>query len=587
MLHTIPQPLNKMRFSVFIVFILLHVNQSYLLAQNLKSNSPERIYLHTDRDAYIAGENVYFKVYQTALNTKQQSRYAYLIFRNIHNVNVINIRIELNNGISFGKFSIPDTLSTGIYQIVGYTNCLRNDPENAFFTKSIIIANRFDKELKNLDFYASTDITSDTLLNTLSPASEKLPEINNNDYLSIQIPKTIFKKREKIVVGLQLNKNFSIQSANISISVKRVIPGSNENNSILAYFNKTSQQSFNWKNCKFLQESQGIIISGIVHQKDQKIPAANQVILLSTPDSIPNLQYTKTNPDGTFKFMLSDFYFGKNLYLKLKDTTNAIISLDNKYHIEIPFTPMQIKNLHEMKQYLFRSQDFVTIQKDYFEPQPIEKVKSPMISNKFPRVYGKAQYSVYPSDFYELPDFIEISRELLSTLKIRKHKDIFEANMINAASQQYMPNPPLIFLDGVPIDHISQIIPLGSTKIIRIDACAQERHFGDLVFDGILSVHTGKKELANIHWKNPVTTYWELNNHPVSGFIADNMNATDSYFPNYKQLLYWEPNQTVNANQQIVFYASDNTGFFEINVQGITSEGLPISVQKTIQIVNE
>ncbi|MCP6374053.1 hypothetical protein NL455_29670, partial [Klebsiella pneumoniae] len=47
--------------------------------------------------------------------------------------------------------------------------------------------------------------------------------------------------------------------------------------------------------------------------------------------------------------------------------------------------------------------------------------------------------------------------------------------------------------------------------------------------------------------------------------------------PDFRPLIYWNPSVTTNAEgkAQVTFYNADNTGTYEVKIEGISDEGIP------------
>jgi hypothetical protein len=148
---------------VFLISVLiLFISFCESAAQNsYRSLTPERIYLHTDRDVYTAGDYLFYTLYLQG-NQGTMSKYAYLVLRDRHNSLIAHERLEIENLKAFGSVYLPDTLSSGVYQIVCYTNSMRNEVEEVYFNKEIVIANRFDEQLNAFTepFNSSSAVTS-------------------------------------------------------------------------------------------------------------------------------------------------------------------------------------------------------------------------------------------------------------------------------------------------------------------------------------------------------------------------------------------------------------------------------------------
>jgi hypothetical protein len=104
----------------------------------------EEIYIHSDRSEYIAGEDMWLKVYlfDRAKNRLSESNsIAYFELWNSDNSLIIKRKISLEKGLGPAHILLPDTLSTGRYIIRTYTNWMKNLLPANSFTQEVIIYN--------------------------------------------------------------------------------------------------------------------------------------------------------------------------------------------------------------------------------------------------------------------------------------------------------------------------------------------------------------------------------------------------------------------------------------------------------------
>ena len=89
----------------------------------------EDIYLHIDRDKYIAGEDIWFSIYNLDRETGKLSSVsvvAYVELLNPWNMPIIQKRLQLSGGRGEGNFAVPDSVSSGTYTLRAYTNWMKN-----------------------------------------------------------------------------------------------------------------------------------------------------------------------------------------------------------------------------------------------------------------------------------------------------------------------------------------------------------------------------------------------------------------------------------------------------------------------------
>ena len=105
--------------------------------------SHEKIYLHIDRNAYSAGEDIWFKVYLVDANTcKPDAKSKVVYVELIDPANKISGTkiIKISEGCGKGDFKLPFDLITGEYTVRAYTNFMRNFNDAWFFKKTLFIS---------------------------------------------------------------------------------------------------------------------------------------------------------------------------------------------------------------------------------------------------------------------------------------------------------------------------------------------------------------------------------------------------------------------------------------------------------------
>jgi hypothetical protein len=107
----------------------------------------EKVYLHTDRELYAAGNDIWFKAYMV----NGQNNLPIGISNNLY-VELISPQAEvikreivrMDYGIGSGDFRL-DSVATGKYRLRAYTNWMRNFGDNFVFEKEINIINADNK----------------------------------------------------------------------------------------------------------------------------------------------------------------------------------------------------------------------------------------------------------------------------------------------------------------------------------------------------------------------------------------------------------------------------------------------------------
>ena len=126
---------------------------------NYKENVlQEKIFLHSDRDSYLVGESMWFKIYNVDGNSHKPtkvSKVAYVEVLDREQNPVLQAKVALKGGIGSGSFVLPPTLNSGNYLVRAYTNWMKNFSADLFFEKPVTIVNTF-KPLGQKQGFASS-----------------------------------------------------------------------------------------------------------------------------------------------------------------------------------------------------------------------------------------------------------------------------------------------------------------------------------------------------------------------------------------------------------------------------------------------
>ncbi len=110
----------------------------------MQARLQEKIYLHSDKSFYLAGEICWFKLYCVDASFHQpleMSKVAYTELLNDKNKPVLQAKIALQDGCGSGSFQLPSGLASGKYKLRSYTSWMKNYGANYFFEKELTIVN--------------------------------------------------------------------------------------------------------------------------------------------------------------------------------------------------------------------------------------------------------------------------------------------------------------------------------------------------------------------------------------------------------------------------------------------------------------
>ncbi|ANH83371.1 hypothetical protein A8C56_22410 [Niabella ginsenosidivorans] len=112
--------------------------------QHKITGNEEVLFIHTDKESYLAGEIIWYKVYLLNADGFTGNTYntiSYLELLNDKGSPVLQSKIEVKKGSGDGSLYLPVNISTGAYTLIGYTSRMKTGDPKLFFRKRVLVTN--------------------------------------------------------------------------------------------------------------------------------------------------------------------------------------------------------------------------------------------------------------------------------------------------------------------------------------------------------------------------------------------------------------------------------------------------------------
>lgn len=548
------------------------------------------VVLHTDRDRYIVGENLWFKAYciEDMILKSDFSKVLYVELYDGKGISIVKRKFLLSKGIAVGDFSIPKTIYSGNYFLRAYTNYQRNFSVDNIYTQMVSILNPYisESEILNTEYVIDTLAKEVVLINK----ENEIEDIN----LNIGLNKKQFNKREKIILSLETTE---LDSIDISISVvKKGYAFNNKElseiitaNSWLKYsqlfqYNRVYREFIlnkgigakNIDELAFIPEIRGVSLSGIARNSISKTPLSNRTYLLTVVGGTPQIHVSKTDSKGRFIFSFNDLYEKQKLYIGSfnqigDDSLELLVNSDFDYRFpEIKTIPL---TFNKKNNDIFNSM-FINIQL-----RTLYDVDKHLMTNSQPNNYvpinlKNPDFVVNVKEFIDLPDIESVFREIIPGVSIYGKGGHRYLSLFNR-KKGLLFKRPLILLDNVMVSNVDRLLLINPSIVERIEVISSRYYLGDFSIDGIISIKTQTENFASYEWDD--NSVFVLFNYYSKNHIFNNTitNFQNKSIPYVRNTLFWKPSLRFRSRKDISFISSDEKGIFEVVVKGFSISGKP------------
>ncbi|MFP4847160.1 hypothetical protein [Winogradskyella sp. PE311] len=550
----------------------------------------ESIYIDINASLIFTGEYLYYSLYcfdTTAKNFSQLSQMAYVELVGKNGTRVFKHKIKLEKGRGYSDYFLPVDVQSGNYKLIAYTNWMRNADRSLLGVADISIINPYQANIKSRSIPSTqkTEVSNDSITALINE--------NNNSVIDLKFNNQDFKKREKVIMQLRsFSQSIKDLSGTYSVSVKRKtgIPSPDRIKSV-DYFNamqvSTTELTILNSDAK-LPELRGELFKGKITSNDNA--SVKQLkVAISIGEENKILRIAEVNSKGFFYFYIDGYYYSKEVYMQVlnANTDDYKIELIPKTNLNISEFEFEVLNLQpEWKQNIIDQSVYNQIESAYFEFR-----SDSLFLSSSKNFFKNREFVAYNLDDYtRFKTIKETVKEFIKTTSIRKDDEdgeVFEVQGYEFDTKSGI--KPLVILDGIMIDNHSLIMDYDATAISEIKVYRDQFVIDLEVFQGAIIISSKDELDSNLFIENSGLQKVEVlkpeikKNYYKQQYTEKNK---DSRLPDYRQQLLWIPNLEMSkeTRKEIIFYTSDVSGTYEVKLEGMSTNGIPVSIKKYFKV---
>ncbi len=474
-------------------------------------------------------------------------------------------------------------------------------------------------------------ITHITVMDDLfQPIAERLifkyPAEHNP--ISLNLPKKKYGKRENVLLSLNSNDLESREDiGQLSISVFRTsehvpssenivsnllltsdIKGKVENADV--YFdaknnNRAKQidlllltqgwRRFDWKNIireknfqiQYPVELNGPILSGLLSNNDEKKRPKSLLINFIGKTSVMNS--FDVGKDGIFHFEVP--------FRVRNDRVHFFSLYDNLVSEQITvYSPFDLKPKNE-KEYPMtfhpKSRDFLEALNTNIQVAQVYREfnyvngNMPMIDELETNFFGKPDYLYLLDDYTRFETVQDLFLEYIRSAIIKNNNR--QDGFYVVKDNKMFPAKALTTIDGIPVIDTETMLNFDPLKIKKIEIVDDYYFIGSTKFNGIVNFSTyngdfGQRELPELMIEKAYHSLQRNREFYSPDYQIEKIRL--NRIPDYRNTLYWNQSVMLKKDEikELEFFTSDDTGTYQIEINGVTNTGRPFYFTEQIYV---
>lgn len=536
---------------------ILTVLTAVILPVRAQEHLSERVYVSTDRDVYVAGDEMFVSAFcfdRVNGGFSHGSRTAYLELVSVDGP-VQTAKLAMESGRGGGVISLQNTIPTGEYRLIAYTSqCFNEDGYNFLEgARTLTIINPFTTARAA----SGVEILSDEEYFQL-PSGNQRP-VAGNIVLDTSGPLKLTNTSDKAV------------TLSVSVFNDDGIPSPETVNPVSFASSSTVGRSFS--DNRSIDFEGEIIRTRLVGTDDEVAAATGSSAFLCVPGRISDIYSARIKGDGTATF------FTKNIYGNTDLVLDAGKAAGNN-HLEIisPFAGVKDPDIPVLP--LAPGLQDRILQRS-MSMQVLRASNADSLYTVLPltdSVPFTADSVVYKLDNYtRFPLMEELFIEFIT--EVGAHRTQAGRELVVYVRDDYRPvpyayQPCLALLDGVPVTDHSIILDYDPLLVEKVVIYPNTYFIGNRTYQGIVNFVTYRGDLPSYSFEGNVRVVeFQGESYPVVSQLAD----SSSDVPDLRQTILWHPMVDLSPGESVTleYILPSYQGNFKVVVEGFDSAGAP------------
>ena len=526
----------------------LFVSLTVLLLSLCAWSRTERVFVVTDRTAYLSGDRVWCSLFcvdgSGRLSDKSAVAYVELISAE---GTVEEAKISLLGGRGCGEFSIPVQAPSGNYRLVAYT--AGEGAEGALLGSRLLsVYNTF-----------SLARVKGGVLTGEAPAA--VSQVDVSEGVEVSVPRKIRAERPFTALVRGMASDVALSVFHLD-GLEQVTPTSLSD--FLQAFPVTATGAGAW-------EYDGEVVRGSALGAP-----AGSVAVLSSAGSPEDTYFAQVGKDGSIQFPTGNIFGDREMVCAVPDAGEQV-----RIRLETPYLRPSVKDIPSLRLHEDQYSALVNRKNALYTISGADTLYQFLPRRQDLLLSGVTWERYHLDDYTRFHSVQEIIVEILPSVRLRKGQ-LEVAVPDGAGATRQFKDRVLVMMDGVIIPDIRLLLKLDAMLLDDVFVCTETLVSNFLLYNGVVNFVSKKNYVKALNFpENVFVLDFKGVRYPVAYPGAVPAQGRD-----VRQLLYWHPGLHIQEGEtmRLSLTAPAYPGLFCVVAEGLSSDGKPVRAVTTFEV---